>query len=495
MEEAKASSAHTSASSQHGASAPSVFETDLPMRLDRLPWSRFHWLVVTALGVTWILDGLEVTIAGALTGALQESPVLRLTPAEVGLSASAYLAGAVVGAAFFGWLTDRLGRKRLFNITLGVYLIATALSATAWDFWSLLFFRFLTGAGIGGEYTAINSAIQELIPARMRGWTDLVINGSFWVGAAVGAAGTVVLLDPTLFPPDIGWRLAFGIGAFLGLGILVLRHWVPESPRWLLTHGRVADAERVVSSIEAQVIAERGPLPPPAPGRLRVRPRRGTAIKTAFRTVLVTYRQRAILGFVLMVAQAFFYNAIFFSYGLILTDHYAIPANRIGIYLLPFAAGNFLGPLILGHLFDSIGRRPMITFTYAISGVLLALTAILFDQGLLSETTQTLCWVVIFFFASAAASSAYLTVSESFPLEVRAFAIALFYVLGTAIGGVVGPWLFGTLIETGSSRAIALGYLLGAGLMIIAAGVEFAIGIAAERRSLESVAAPLSSVD
>ena len=476
-------------------SADAVFETDLPARLDRLPWSRFHWLVVVALGVTWILDGLEVTIAGALTGALQDSPTLRLTPAEIGLSASAYLAGAVTGAAFFGWLTDRLGRKRLFNVTLGVYLVATAASATAWDLWSFMLFRFLTGAGIGGEYTAINSAIQELIPARVRGWTDLVINGSFWVGAAIGAASSVVLLDPALFPPDVGWRFAFGIGSVLGLGILVLRRWIPESPRWLMTHGRLAEAERVVAEIEARVAAEKGSLPPPGPERIRIHPRTGTAMKAAFGTVLVTYRRRAVLGFVLMASQAFFYNAIFFSYGLILANHYAIPADRIGLYLLPFAAGNFLGPLVLGRLFDTVGRKPMISFTYAASGVLLAVTAMLFDRGLLDATTQTLCWMVIFFFASAAASSAYLTVSESFPLEVRAFAIALFFVLGTAIGGVVGPWLFGTLIETGSRSDIAMGYLLGAALMIGAAGVELAIGIKAEGRSLESIAAPLSSVD
>lgn len=480
---------------QRATSGAATFETDLPARLDRLPWSRFHWLVVIALGVTWILDGLEVTIAGALSGALQESPTLRLTPSQVGLSASAYLAGAVVGAIVFGWLTDRLGRKRLFNITLGLYLVATASSAFAWDIWSFFFFRFLTGAGIGGEYTAINSAIQELIPARRRGQTDLIINGSFWVGAAMGAAGSVMLLDPSLFAPDIGWRLAFGIGAALGLGILVVRHWIPESPRWLMTHGRVDEAERIVARIEKEVAAHHGPLPAPDAARIRVHPRRGTAIREAFRTVLVIYRRRALLGFVLMVAQAFFYNAIFFSYGLILTDHYAIPADRIGLYLLPFAAGNFLGPLLLGRYFDSIGRRPMITFTYAISGVLLAITAFLFDRGLLDETTQTLCWVVIFFFASAAASSAYLTVSESFPLDVRAFAIALFYVLGTAIGGVAGPWLFGALIENGSSRALALGYLFGATLVIGAAVVEMLIGVRAEGRSLEAVAPPLSSLE
>jgi MFS family permease len=477
------------------ASASTVVETDLPARLDRLPWSRFHWLVVVALGVTWILDGLEVTIAGALSGALQQSPTLRFTPTQVGLSASAYLAGAVTGAAVFGWLTDRLGRKRLFNITLGVYLVATAASAAAWDLWSFILFRFLTGAGIGGEYTAINSAIQELIPARVRGWTDLVINGSFWVGAAIGAAGSVVLLDPALFPPDVGWRLAFGIGSVLGLGILVLRRWIPESPRWLMTHGRLAEAERVVAEIEARVAVEKGTLPPPGPERIRIHPRTRTAVKAAFRTVLVTYRQRALLGFVLMVAQAFFYNAIFFSYGLILAEHYSISADRIGLYLLPFAAGNFLGPLVLGRLFDTIGRKAMISFTYAASGILLAVTAMLFDRGLLDASTQTVYWMVIFFFASAAASSAYLTVSESFPLEVRAFAIALFFVLGTAIGGIVGPWLFGVLIETGSRSDIAMGYFLAAALMVGAAGVEMLIGINAERRSLESIAAPLSSIE
>src|SRR5512132_3315771 len=299
---------------RHDAASPApgqVVGTDIPARLDRLPWSRFHWLVVVALGITWILDGLEVTIAGSLTGALQQSPTLQFTPTEIGLSASAYLAGNVIGAAVFGWLTDKLGRKRLFNITLGLYLLATAATAFAWDFWSFAFFRFLTGAGIGGEYTAINSAIQEMIPARMRGWTDLAINGSFWMGAALGAAGSVILLDPLLFGTDVGWRLAFGIGAFLGLGILFLRRWVPESPRWLMTHGRVGEAERIVTAIEAQVAAEHGRLPPPGPERATIHLRKGTRVRAALQTIFVTYRQRAVLGFVLLVSQAFFYNAIF----------------------------------------------------------------------------------------------------------------------------------------------------------------------------------------
>jgi MFS family permease len=464
--------------------------SDIPARLDRLPWSRFHWLVVTALGITWILDGLEVTIAGAVAGALQQS--LRLSPTEIGQSASAYLAGAVLGAAFFGYLTDRLGRKRLFNVTLGVYLVAAALTAFSWNFWSYALFRFLTGAGIGGEYTAINSAIQELIPARMRGWTDLVINGSFWIGAAAGAAGSLFLLDPAIFAVDLGWRLAFGIGAALGLVILYLRRFVPESPRWLLTHGRAGEAEQVVREIETRVAMEKGPLLPPD-SSIAVRFRSHTPIREMLRTIFVDYRRRAVLGFSLMVTQAFFYNAIFFTYALILGTFYHVPSERVGLYIFPFAVGNFLGPLVLGRLFDTIGRRRMIGFTYGISGVLLAITAILFERGLLDATTQTICWSVIFFFASAAASAAYLTVSEIFPLEVRAFAIALFFMLGTATGGIVAPWLFGALIETGEPARIAWGYYLGAALMLAGAAAAWLLGVDAERKPLESVAKPLSS--
>lgn len=478
---------------ERAAAASQVISTDIPARLDRLPWSRFHVLVVAALGITWILDGLEVTLAGALTGALQDSPMLHLTAAQIGFAGSAYLAGAVLGAALFGWLTDRLGRKRLFSITLGLYLLATAATGLSWDVWSFAAFRFLTGAGIGGEYTAINSAIQELIPARLRGRTDLIINGSFWAGAALGSLGSIVLLDPRLFGADVGWRLAFGIGAALGLVILLLRHWVPESPRWLMTHGRVGEAQRIVRDIEVRVRHAHGRLALPGPERSIIRPRTGTPIRDAFATILVQYRRRALLGFVLMVSQAFLYNAVFFSYGLVLIRYYDLPTEHVGLYLLPFAIGNFLGPLCLGRLFDTIGRKPMIAFTYAASGILLAVTAILFHQELLNATTQTIAWMVVFFFASAAASSAYLTVSESFPLEVRAFAIALFYVLGTAVGGIAGPWLFGWLIESGSRGNIVTGYLFAATMMVAAAIVELLIGVRAERRSLESVAAPLSS--
>jgi MFS family permease len=470
-----------------------IVETDVPARLDRLPWSRFHWLVVVALGITWILDGLEVTLAGAVSGALKESPALRLDNEQVGLAGSAYLVGAVLGALFFGRLTDRLGRKKLFSVTVLVYLLATAATAFSWDVWSFLLFRFLTGAGIGGEYAAINSAIQELIPARYRGRTDLAINGSFWVGAALGALGSVLLLEPGLLPPDLGWRLAFGIGAALGIVILFLRRHIPESPRWLMTHGRGAEAEEAVAGIEARVAAEKGKLPA-AQGRIRLRPLGHASLARVARALLRDYPRRTVLGLVLMGSQAFFYNAIFFSYALVLTSFYNVPSASVGWYILPFAAGNFLGPLLLGPLFDTFGRRPMIAGTYAVSGVLLGITGWLFNAGFLDAGTQALAWSVIFFFASAAASAAYLTVGESFPLEIRALAIALFYAVGTGLGGAAGPWIFGHLVESGSSFSIFMGYLFGAALMLIAAAVELAFGIAAERRPLESVAEPLSAV-
>jgi MFS family permease len=474
--------------------ADRIIETDIPARLDRLPWSRFHWLVVVALGVTWILDGLEVTLAGSVAPALQESPVLHLSPADVGAAASAYLLGAISGGLFFGWLTDRWGRKRLFNITLGLYLVATIATALSWDFWSFALFRFLTGAGIGGEGTAINSAIQELIPARYRGRTDLTINGSFWVGAALGAAATLVLLDPTLLPPDWGWRTAFGIGAVLGLVILFLRRFVPESPRWLMIHGRIDEANSIVAEIERRVLASTNVTLAPATGRLRISGRGHAGFATVLRALLTTHRRRTVLGLVLITSQAFFYNAIFFTYALILTRFYDVPAASIGHYMLPFALGNFCGPLLLGPLFDTIGRKTMIATTYALSGVLLAVTAWLFAHGLLDATTQTIAWTVIFFFASAAASSAYLTVSEVFPLEIRALAIAVFFAAGTLLGGVIAPWLFGWLIENGARLYIVGGYFFAAALMVGAAIVELMIGVDAERRPLEAVAAPLSQV-
>ena len=470
---------------------PAVVVTDVPARLDRLPWGRFHTLVVVALGITWVLDGLEVTLAGAVSGALKESPTLHFSNADVGLASSAYLAGAVLGAIFFGWLTDRLGRKKLFFITLAVYLVATAATAFSWNLWSFILFRFLTGAGIGGEYTAINSTIQELIPSRVRGWTDLVINGTFWIGAALGAAGSIVLLDPAVLGGDIGWRVAFFTGAALSLVIFFMRLWIPESPRWLITHGRADEAEAIVQHLEASFRRQGHELTAPPFASIRLRSRSHTPLIEVARTLLLQ-RQRTLVALSLMTAQAFFYNAIFFTYALVLTDFYAVRADHVGWYILPFAAGNVPGPVILGRLFDTIGRRRMLGFTYAMSGLLLTGSGYLFAQGWLTAETQTMAWMVIFFFASAAASAAYLTAGETFPVEIRALAIAFFYAVGTGVGGVIGPWLFGILIDTGSRASVFAGYLLGSALMIAAAMVAARWGVAAERKPLEAVATPLS---
>jgi MFS family permease len=469
-----------------------IIETSIPARLDNLRWSVFHTRVVLALGITWILDGLEVTLAGSLAGALKESPTLHFSNFDVGFANSAYLAGAVLGALGFGWLTDRIGRKKLFFITLALYLTATAATALSWSVASYALFRFLTGAGIGGEYTAINSTIQELVPARYRGWTDLVINGSFWIGAAIGATSAIVLLDPAVMAPDHGWRLAYLTGAGLGLVVFVMRMWIPESPRWLMIHGRPDEAHAIVDEIEKSAT---GHVQQQALPKIRIRMRDHTPLREVADTLFNAYRTRSLVGLVLMSAQAFFYNAIFFTFALVLTDFFGIPANHVGWYILPFAAGNFLGPLLLGRLFDTLGRRTMITLTYGVSGVLLALSGYLFSIGALSAQTQTLAWMVIFFFASPAASAAYLTVSETFPLEVRALAIALFYAIGTGIGGVAGPALFGALIDTGSRNSVFAGYLFGSALMVVAAIVAWRYAIAAERKSLETVARPLAFVE
>ena len=310
--------------------------------------------------------------------------MLQFSNTDIGLAGSAYIAGAVLGAMFFGWLTDRLGRKKLFFITLTVYLVATAATALSWNVWSFMAFRFVTGAGIGGEYVAINSTIQELVPARVRGWTDLAINGSFWVGAAIGAAGSVVLLDPAFFAPDIGWRLAFLIGAALAVVIFFMRLWIPESPRWLMTHNRAAEAEAIVAAIESDFRRRGHQLPPGPLPTIRLRARTHTPLAEVAVTLLRAQRRRTLVGLSLMAAQAFFYNAIFFTYALILTEFYGIRADHVGWYILPFAAGNFLGPIILGRLFDTVGRRQMLAFTYAVSGLLLALTGFLFARELLS---------------------------------------------------------------------------------------------------------------
>src|SRR5215471_3143196 len=403
-------------------------KTTVPARLDRLPWARFHLMVVVALGITWILDGLEVTIVGALSGILQSEHTLHLSSAQIGTVASFYVAGAVLGAIVFGWLTDRFGRRTMFYVTLVIYLGGVLLTSVSWSMASFAIFRFITGLGIGGEYAAINSAIDELIPARLRGRIDLIVNGSYWIGAAIGAAATILLLKPDLLPTDLGWRLGFGIGGLLGLTILILRRHVPESPRWLVTHGYEKDAEKVVSGIEERVLKETcQPALAEAGKVLTIHPRK-TLIGEA---MISKYRERSALALSLMVAQAFLYNAVFFTYGLVLTQFYGVPAERIGLYLLPLAVGNFLGPLLLGRFFDTIGRRRMISITFGLAGLLLIATGVQFASGRLSDVSQTIAWTVIFFFASAASSSAYLTASEIFPLETRALAIAVFYAAGT----------------------------------------------------------------
>ncbi len=474
-----------------------TIESYVPARLDRMPWSQWQWLIVVSLGATWILDGLEVTLAGALGGILTRRETLGLTDTQVGASATFYLAGAVLGALLFGYGTDRFGRKKLFFITVAVYLTGTALSAFSWNFASYAFFRALTGAGIGGEYAAINSAIDELIPARVRGRIDLMINGSYWVGAALGSAATLVLLDPRRLPVWLGWRFAFGIGATLGLVVIFFRRWIPESPRWLMIHGRNQEAEQIVGEVERVTGAPgwsdgvKEDWSNVAPTRIHTRTH--TPWREIWNAIAHEHRRRSFLGLVLMLTQAFFYNAIFFTYALVLMRFYGVPEQSVGGYLLPFALGNVLGPFLLGHLFDTIGRKQMIAATYGLAGILLALTGFLFHARLLNAQTQTLAWTIIFFVASAAASSAYLTVSEIFPLEIRALAIAIFYAIGTLTGGVFPPLLFGWIIGTGSSNALFIGYLIAAVLMIFGALVEIWIGVPAERRSLEHVAAPLSS--
>jgi len=465
--------------------------TLVPARLERLPWGRFHLLVVAALGITWILDGLEVTLAGSIAGALKQSKALHFSDAEVGAAGSAYLLGAVTGALFFGWLTDRLGRKKLFFITIVVYLVATAMTGLAWDGFAFYAFRFLTGCGIGGEYSAINSTIQELIPARYRGHLDLIVNGSFWIGAAAGALVAVALLNPALIDPEWGWRLAFLLGAAIGAIVFFMRLWIPESPRWLVTHGREAEAEKVVVGIERRFGAD---LPMPDERlALRLRPRSHTPLREVFSALLVRYRLRALVGLTLMAAQAFFYNAIFFTYALVLTRFYGVASGHVGWYILPFALSNFLGPVLLGRLFDTLGRRVMIAGSYALSGLLLVICGALFFAGWLNATTQTIGWMVVFFFASPAASAAYLTVSETFPLEMRALAIAIFYAIGTGIGGVAAPVVFGWLIESGSRGSVFAGYAFAAALMGLAALVAARYAVRAERKPLEEVAIPMSA--
>ena len=464
--------------------------TRIPQRLDRLPWSRWHWRIVGALGVTWLLDGLEVSIVAALGPMLTHPDTLHLTQSEVGLTASAYLGGSVAGALFFSYLTDRQGRKKWFMITLALYLTATVLTAFSWDLMSFMVFRFFTGAGIGGEYAAINSAIDELIPARSRGHTDLAINGTWWLGSAAGGLLTILLLNPAVFPESIGWRLCFVFGAVLGVAIIIVRRVIPESPRWLMTHGRVRDAEAVVSQIERQVSQDHGTTLAEPDDHLTIHPRPHATMLTVARELFQSYPRRTALGIGLMVTQSFMYNAVSFTYPLLLTKYYGVLDNRIGFYILPFAFGNFLGPLLLGRYFDTVGRKPMISLTYGISGLLLGLTGYLFWLDSLTLSTHMLIWSSIFFFASAGASAAYLTVSEVFPMEIRAMAIAFFFIVAQG-AGIAAPWLYGIMIET-SVTSVFYGYLLGGAMMLLGAVIELWLGVKAEGRSLEQIAPPLS---
>jgi MFS family permease len=470
-----------------------MVETSIPARLDRLPWSPWHWRVVIALGVSWLLDGLEVTVVGSLGPALQRPDTLGLSAGQIGWAASAYIGGAVLGALFFGRLADSLGRKRMFLVTLVVYLIATVLTAFSFDIWSFALCRFLTGFGIGGEYAAINSAIDELIPARVRGTVDLAINGTFWVGAAMGAGLSIVLLQPGWIGAEWGWRIAFLAGGVLGFAILLVRRHVPESPRWLIRHGRTEEAELIVIQIEEEIRQTCGALPP-VEGRLAMRAVPAPGWMEIARLMATRFRRRAVLGLTLMASQALFYNAIFFTYALVLARFYGVPEQNVGYYIFPFALGNFMGPLILGRFFDSIGRRKMIAATYSIAGLGLIGAGYGFAAGALDAVQLSLCWSAIFFVASAAASSAYLTVSEIFPVEMRAISISLFYAVGTALGGFAGPPLYGAIIESGSRDALFGAYALAGVLMCMAAGVAAWIGVDAERKPLEDVCAPLGSV-
>jgi MFS family permease len=474
-----------------GANADTI-ETNVPQRLDRLPWARWHWLVVFALGFVWILDGLEVTIVGAIGPTLQKAS-LHLSSFQVGLIGAFYVAGGVAGALVFGYLTDRWGRKRLFMITLALYLLATVATAFSWSAWSFFLFRFLAGAGIGGEYSAINSAIDELIPARVRGWVDLAINGSWWLGTAGGALLSLLFLDPNIFRIDLGWRLTFALGAILGIGVLLTRRLIPESPRWLMIKGRKDEAESIVSDVERQVSQSTGERLDDVDETIELHPREATGFVAIARTLFSRYTGRTVLGLTMMSAQAFAYNAVFFTYGLVLTTFMHANKAHVGLYIVPFAIGNFLGPILLGPLFDKVGRRIMLTVTWLASGGVLLLTAILFQQQALSAISLTALWCVVFFFASAAASAAYLTVSEVFPLEIRAMAIAFFYSVGTALGGIIGPALFGKLIGSKSFTEAMVGFLIAAGWLLLAGVTAWFLAVDAEQKSLEDIAEPLSA--
>jgi MFS family permease len=479
------------------AAPPGTVRSFVPARIDRLPWSGFHTRMVAALGVAWVLDGLEIQIASIVGPVLQRADTLHLTSGEVGFSATVYLLGEVLGALVFGRLSDRLGRRKLFIVTLGLYLVANGLTALAFHYPVFLIFRFAAGMGIGGEYAAIHSAIDELIPARHRGRVDLAVSGTYWFGAILGSLGEYVLLNPALLPANLGWRLGFLIGPVIGLGIWGLRRTLPESPRWQLMHGQAEEAERTVARIEREVESSGTRLPEVDPTRyIEVRAHEPVSFAQVARTLFREYPKRSVLGATLMISQSFLYNAIFFTYGLVLKHFYGVADHDIPKYFFAFAAGNLLGPLVIGRLFDTVGRRPMISSTYLLSGALLAFSGYLFKLGLLTAVTQTILWSVIFFVASAAASSGYLTVSEIFPMELRAQAIALFFAIAQVFGSL-GPTIFGSLIgdqaHPNPSR-LFVAYLIAAGVMAVAGTVAAFWGVKAERIALEDVAAPLSAV-
>ncbi len=475
-----------------------TIKTTIPARLDRLPWARFHWLVVAGLGTAWILDGLEVNVVGSISSRLSEHGAgVGLTAGDIsGWAASLYIAGACLGAIVFGQLTDRLGRKRLFMVTLAIYLTGTVLTALSFSPGWFFVFRFLTGMGIGGEYSAINSAIDELIPADHRGRVDISINGSYWLGGIGGSLLAVVMLNTSIFPTDLGWRLSFVLGAIIGLAVLIVRRNVPESPRWLFIHGREQEAEEIVADIERQVSESTGEkLPEPQGESLTVRQRKTIPLPLIFRSVVSLYPRRTILGLSLFIGQAFLYNSILFGFGNLLSLYFHTSSGNTPYYIAVFAVGNFAGAILLSPLFDTIGRKPMIAGTYLLSGVLLIITGLLFKGHHLDSATFTACCCVVFFFASAGASAAYLTVSEIFPLETRALCIAVFYALGTGIGGVIGPQVFSRMINTDSYEQVFLALGLGALVMIIGGIAELIFGVKAERRSLESIAMPLTVAD
>ncbi|MES1248803.1 MAG: MFS transporter, partial [Actinomycetota bacterium] len=473
-----------------------TIETDIPGRLDRLPWSRFHWLVVGGLGTVWILDGLEVTIVGSIASRLTEKGSgIGMNAGSIGTAAAIYVVGACIGALFFGQLTDRFGRKKLFIITLGVYCVATAATAFAWAPWYFYLCRFFTGAGIGGEYSAINSAIDELIPARVRGRVDLIINGSYWVGAAAGAGAALFFLS-SVFPADVGWRITFALGALLSITIMLVRRNVPESPRWLFIHGREEEAERIVREIEQGVERETGERLEDVEDSIKVRQRERIPFRTIAATAFKLYPRRAILGVALFVGQAFIYNGITFNLGDLFSKFYAVSSGFVPVYIVIFAVGNFLGPLILGRLFDTVGRVPMIAGAYIGSALVGALLAVLFAGKTLGSpwAFEALIFVT-FFLASAGASAAYLTVSEIFPMETRALAIAFFYAVGTGLGGIVGPLLFGHMIATNDRIWVMLAFLIGSAVMALGGLAEIVLGVKAEQTALEDIAKPLTADD